>query len=249
MAQVRQSLAITVLLLGTPCLLERKYLKYSLCVGLACLFHVSAIFAFICIPLSLKFPKWLQLIFALFGFVLIRFPQLPIKFLLLLASFISGIYHDMIVNYLTSSRFGKNIELGSGLYFYAKQLLMLFIVLFHKTESDNDNLFLNSLIFSCIINDAALAFQMFGRLESYVGFYAIIGWTFLFDMRLLRSDKNLFFAVFMLFILFFSIPFCKARTKNGIDPLSKRRYQYQWLPYYNVFFHPEEAQYRKDWNQ
>lgn len=89
---------------------------------------------------------------------------------------------------------------------------------------------------------------MLDRLEPYIGFYAIIGWTHLLDIKFIKHDKNVFFIVFFIFIVFFSIPFCRERTHHGISKLTGRDAQYQYLPYYNVFFHPEGA-HRKDWGE
>lgn len=248
MAQIRQSLAIAILLFGTPYLVENKVLKYIFCIGIACLFHTTAIFAAVCIILRIRLPKILQIIFVLLGFILIRFQNLPIQFLSFLSKFIIAPYGNIIIAYLNSTHFGGNMQLGSGLFFYAKQLLALFIIVCYAPKTSFDYLAINSLILSCIIHDAAISFLMFERLEAYVGFYAIIGWTHLFDIALLKSNKNIFFAALFLFLLFFFFPFYKERTRSSISKVSGRLAQYSYIPYYNALIHPANA-YRKDWNE
>ena len=89
---------------------------------------------------------------------------------------------------------------------------------------------------------------MLGRLEPYIGFYAIIGWTRLLDIRLVRENKNIFFMTFLVFITFFTIPFYRELTHNGVSELTGRDSQYKYVPYYNVFFNPEGAK-LKDWGE
>ena len=248
MAQVRQSLAIAMLLLGSNYLIENKWVKYAACVFIATLFHITAVFALVCLLLKVHFPKFLQILLVLLGFILIRFPNITIQFLLLLSNFITGVYHDLIVGYLNSKKFGGGAELNSGLYFYAKQLLALFIILFYKPRSHLNIITVNALIFSVFIHNASISFAMLDRLEPYIGFYAIIGWTHLFDIEFIKKDKNVFFMTFFIFFIFFASSFYMARTRHGVSKLTGRDIQYQYLPYWNVFMHPENA-HRKDWGE
>ncbi|MDY2755081.1 MAG: hypothetical protein SOU88_01450, partial [Candidatus Treponema excrementipullorum] len=78
--------------------------------------------------------------------------------------------------------------------------------------------------------------------------YAITGFTRLFEIRLIKEWREIFCIVFCLFIFYFGIPFYVERTSHGISDLTGRDSQYQYLPYYSVFFHPEGF-YRKDWNE
>lgn len=248
MAQVRQSLAIAVLLFGSNYLIDGKRIKYAVCVLVAALFHMTAVFALVCLLLRLRIPKFLQIMGILLGFVLIRFPNLTIQFLLLLSNFVTGAYHDLIIGYLNSQKFGRGAELNSGLFFYAKQLLALLIIMFYKPRNNLDTIALNALILSCFIHNAAISFLMFDRLEPYVGFYAIIGWTRLLDIRLVKENKNIFFMVLIVFITFFAFSFYRNRTNHSVSKVTGRDLQYGYVPYYNVFFHPEGAK-RKDWNE
>ena len=241
MAQVRQSLAIAILLLGSNYLIENKWVKYTACVFIATLFHETAIFALFCILLKVHFPKFLQILLVLFGFILIRFPNVIIQFLLLLSNFITGVYHDLIITYLNSPKFGIRTVSTPGLYFYAKRFLALFIILFYKPRSRFDTITVNALIFSILINSMSRSFIVIGRLEYYIGFYAIIGWTHLLDIKFIKKNKNVFLMVFFTFILFFSYPFCKEYTHQVLSGRSD-----SYLPYWNVFVHPDGA-HRKDW--
>ena len=241
MAQVRQSLAIAILLLGSNYFIENKWVKYVACVFIATLFHLSAIFALFCILLKVHFPKFLQILLVLFNFIFICFPNIVIQFFLLLSNFTKGVYHDLIITYLNSLELGIRTVSTPGLYFYAKRFLALFIILFYKPRSRFDTITVNALIFSILINSMSRSFIVIGRLEYYIGFYAIIGWTHLLDIKFIKKNKNVFLMVFFTFILFFSYPFCKGYTHQVLSGRSDG-----YLPYWNVFVHPDGA-HRKDW--
>ena len=244
MAEVRQSLAIAILLLGSNYLIENKWVKYAACVFIATLFHITAIFALFCILLKVHFPKFLQILLVLLSLILIGCPNIVIQFLLLLSNFITGAYHDLIVYYVNSPQFRVSTVSIPGFYFYVKRFLALFIILFYKPRSRFDTITVNALIFSILFSSVSRSFVVLGRLENYIGFYAIIGWIHLLDIKFIKHDKNVFFMVFFTFILFFSYPFCKDMTHHVLSELSGRDSKY--LPYWNVFFHPEGA-HRKDW--
>ena len=125
---------------------------------------------------------------------------------------------------------------------------MLIIVLFYTPKTKQDVFFLNAMIASILMKNLSLGVFILSRIESYVGLYVIIGFTRLFEIRFVKEWREIFCVVFCLFIIYFAIPFYILRTSHGISELTGRDSQYQYIPYYNVFFHPDGF-YRKDWNE
>lgn len=248
MAQVRQSIAIGVLLFGTDFLLGRKWIKYCICVFIACLFHKTAVFALTFFLLCIDVPKYVRVLFVILGLILIQFPRITVDVLFFLSHFLPNNLHELVITYLNDAIFGGSTEFGTGLYFYSQSLLVLIIVLFYTPQTKQDVFFLNAMIASILIKNLSLGVFILSRIESYVGLYSIIGFTRLFEIRFVKEWRDIFCIVFCLFIFYFGIPFYAARTSHGISELTGRDSQYQYVPYYNVFFHPEGF-YRKDWSE
>lgn len=248
MAQVRQSIAIGVLLFGTDFLLDRKWIKYCICVFIACLFHKTAVFALTFFLLCIDVPKYVRVLFVILGLILIQFPRITVDVLFFLSQFLPNNLQEVVISYLSSEVFGGTTELGTGIYFYSRSLLVLIIILFYTPQTKQDVFFLNAMIAGILIKNLSLGVFILSRIESYVGLYSIIGFTRLFEIRFVKEWRDIFCIVFCLFIFYFGIPFYAARTSHGISELTGRDSQYQYIPYYNVFFHPDGF-YRKDWNE
>lgn len=248
MAQVRQSIAIGVLLFGTDFLLDRKWIKYCICIFIAALFHKTAVFALTFFLLCIDVPKYVRLLLIILGFITLQFPAMISEILLSVSYLFPDKLQEMIVSYLSSDTFGGRVELGSGVYFFSRQLLVLIIILLYTPQNKLDVFVLNALVLDVLLGNVGLIHSIMGRIESYVGLYAIIGFTKLFEIRFIKEWREIFCVVFGLFIIYFGIPFYIERTTHGISELTGRDSQYQYVPYYNVFFHPDGF-YRKDWNE
>jgi hypothetical protein len=91
--------------------------------------------------------------------------------------------------------------------------------------------------------------MMLDRLAPYYLIYGIAGYTFMFQsINFGRLKELLFMYVFMMQV-FFAAPVVKTVNSSGIAPLTGRSWQYSYVPYYNVLYHPPEAEFRKDWNE
>lgn len=247
MAQVRQSLAIAILLFGSNYLIENKWIKYTACVCIATLFHSSAVFAMICLLLRLRFPKILQISLFLISFLVVPFSHTIIQCMFWLANFIPGELGKLTSVYMNSS-FGIGTGRYLGLFFHTRQLLALLIIIFYKPKNTIDVIAMNALVFSCCILNISRFFWIIERLEPYVGFYAIIGLTRLFDIKFLKDNIKISFMALFLFITFFFSFFYRERMIHGVSKVNGQYVQGTYLPYWNVFFHPEGAT-RKDWNE
>lgn len=248
MAQIRQSLAIGVLLFGTRFLLDGRWIKYCICVFIAALFHKTAVFAFVFFLFCVDVPKYVWVLLISLSLMLMQFPGIIANGLLFLSQFLPNNLQEVVISYLGSEVFGGTTELGTGIYFYSQSLLVLVIILFYTPQTKQDIFFLNAMMASILMKNLSIGVFILSRIESYVGLYAIIGFTRLFEIRFVKEWREIFCIVFCLFIFYFGIPFYAARTSHGISELTGRDSQYQYIPYYNVFFHPDGF-YRKDWNE
>ena len=248
MSQVRQSLAIGVLLFGTGFLLDGKWIKYCICVFIASLFHKTAVFAFVFFLFCVDVSKFVWVLLIGLSLMLMQFPWIIANGLLFLSQFLPNNLQEVVISYLSSEVFGGTTELGTGIYFYSRSLLVLIIILFYTPQTKQDIFFLNAMMASILMKNLSIGVFILSRIESYVGLYAIIGFTRLFEIRFVKEWREIFCIVFCLFIFYFGIPFYAARTSHGISELTGRDSQYQYIPYYNVFFHPDGF-YRKDWNE
>ena len=246
MAQVRQSLAIAIILFGSKFLFEKKNILFVISVLIASLFHITALFSLTLFFLKIPFSRRIRLILFASSFILLKFPELIFLSIESLGK-VSKTIGSVSAHYLTGI-YAKGAGVSSGVYFYAKCFLVLIILIFYKPKTVIDNFAMNALVFSNFLNVGTLCFVIIERLESYIGLYAILGYVKFFEISFLSKNKNIFYMTFFLFILFFSLPFVKDRLSTGINR-NGRSAQYQYIPYYNVFMHPENANLRKDWNE
>lgn len=92
------------------------------------------------------------------------------------------------------------IDLGTGIYFHSQSLLVLLVVLFYTPQTKQGVFFLSAMIISVFMQNLSLIVFMLARIESYVGLYAVIGFTRLFEVRSVKEYQEAFYTVFCLFI-------------------------------------------------
>ena len=248
MSQVRQSLAIAILLFGSGFLFDKKYFQWCIVVFLASLFHFTALVAVAFVCLHVKLSNKMKILLCCVPIIIWVYPDVVFYFFETIAK-IPGKFGELVTNYLNLEQFNKGAKLNSGLYFFSKILLSIFIIISVKPKTTNENVFLNSLLVSMLLGSCVVVFKMVSRLESYVGLFAIIGWSNFFQVDFIKNSKHVFFMIFFLFVIFFSIPFIRGKLDTSISELTGRESQYGYIPYYNVFLHPADANQRKDWNQ
>ncbi len=248
MSQVRQSIAVSLIILGTKYIYKRDLKRYLVVLIFAILFHSSAIIAlslyFLFVPTKL-FLKIFLLLVSVFFLFNTNFIGDCLSFSV---GFIPGRIGDIMEKYVRSDLFNIKTELGSGMYFYTKFFLVAFIVIFYTPESITDHFAINCMLISCLITSMSLGFSYISRIECYFGFISIFGWLKILNIHFLLKNKSIFFIVYFLIIIFFSIPYISARTATGKNRWGQPM-QYTYIPYYNLFYHPESASLRKDWNE
>lgn len=158
---LRQSLAMVIILNSLKYVLERKKLKYFLCVGVASMFHITAL---ICI-LIYFFPK---IKISITNFVI-----------LLIGSFVfMRIFGQQLLAYsilMTKESYSDIVESGQG---YGMLLLLIFVtscgLFISKIESEEDRLFVHLMIIACCLQFFATQFSLLARIVSYFGVAMII---------------------------------------------------------------------------
>ncbi len=247
MAQVRQSLAVSVILYGTRYLMQKKWIKWILAVAVASLFHVTAAVALFAVLLHFKQTGRSRLTVCLLGLLVTMFPSAINAALWKVSTFIPGKIGELLISYLNSPTFSHGKDLSSGLYFYAQHFLYILILLFFKPQTKTEDIMLNALCLVMLITDFSVAFFVLERLSYYFGFYTIVGWTYFFKIKWIKANKSLYFIFLMMFIIFFLSPSIKKWTATEtISELTGRPSNYQYVPYWNVFNHPDGA-FRFDW--
>lgn len=157
---LRQSLAMVIILNSLKYVLERKKLKYFFSVGLASLFHMTAL---VCV-LIYFFPK---LKISITNFVI----------LLLVSFVIVRVFGQELLAYmlLTKESYIGLVESGQG---YAMLLLLTFVtscgLLISKIESEEDRLFVHLMIIACCLQFFATQFSLLARIVSYFAVAMII---------------------------------------------------------------------------
>lgn len=248
MAQVRQSIAVAVILFGYEYIINRSLGKFLCIVMLACLFHISAIFAFPLYFLTKKVPKFilitLILIFQIFYFVpettayIVKFflPYMPERL-----EKIGNIYVRHIL-------YGDKVQFNTGIYYIASVLLSIFVIYFANYKDEKKSFLLNALAISMIIGALSTSMSILGRFKSYYLVYAIAAYPLILNLKFTRiASKSSSLIIMLLIFCFCYIPFHRRLTSEQIDSLTKRPMNYSWNPYYNVIHHPQEAEKRKDW--
>lgn len=250
MAQVRQSIAVAVILFGYEYIINRSLGKFLCIVMLACLFHISAIFAFPLYFLTKKVPKFilitLILIFQIFYFVpettayIVKFflPYMPERL-----EKIGNIYVRHIL-------YGDKVQFNTGIYYIASVLLSIFVIYFANCKDEKKSFLLNALAISMIIGALSTSMSILGRFKAYYLIFAIMAYPLVFELKISKVAKKASSLVLTLLLsIFFYIPLHQRLTSEAISPLTGYKESHTWNPYYNVICHPNEAEERKEWNK
>ncbi|GHT57247.1 hypothetical protein FACS18945_1050 [Bacteroidia bacterium] len=172
-------------------------------------------------------------------------PELIKSIVLFIAPYLPDRLSHNAVMYMTSY-FAKRTEFGTGLFYLGQMMLSIFVVVFIKPKDDKAAFFLNTLAVFVIIKGFAIGLEIIGRLEPYYLVYAIIAYTYLFDIQFKRL-KSVYVICACVLLLFFAAPYIRGIMKTDTDALTGRPANYAIVPYYNVLSHPPEATTRKDW--
>jgi hypothetical protein len=101
-----------------------------------------------------------------------------------------------------------------------------------------------------MIKSISLSFPVLERFMVYYFVFGVLTFSYVLDLKIQNIKQQIVRAgMALLLFVFFLAPCFKILLSTEINKLTKRANNYGWVPYYNVISYPEEALYRKDWNQ
>jgi hypothetical protein len=250
MAEVRQSIALAIIILFADYIFDRKLVHFFLIVFIAMLFHKSAIIALPLYCLYKNYGKILPISLILFANIFFFFPGALATVMAPITPFLPGGLSEKTTEYINHSFYGSGAQLNTGLYYLTQLAFILFVIIVVKTKDKKTAFFLNSLSVVAIIKAFSINITVFERLEPYYLIFGLIAITHIWDLDLKfikTKISKLIIAVFV--VLFLMIPNVKTLITTRIFELSGRPGNYGMVPYYNCIIHPEEASQRLDWWQ
>jgi len=247
MSQVRQSIALAIIVYATPYIFDRKPIRFLIAIVAASFFHISAVVAIPLYFLYKNYGKIVPVILMLVAQVFFFFPEIIEKIVSFLAPYLPGRLSVLAKIYL-DTYFNRQAEFSTGLFYLGQMILSVFTVIFVNPRDKKESFFINTLVIYVILRGFTIGMEILGRLEPYFLVYALIAYTYLFDVRIKRL-RSVYLITACFLLLFFAAPFVRQVHRTDIDPLTQRPMNYSLVPYYNVFWHPPEAKSRKDWNQ
>lgn len=249
MAQIRQSIAIAIIMLFSNFIFERKFFRFLLGILIASFFHSSAVAAIPLYFLYRNYSKILLISLILVANVFYFYPDLLRIIVIQIIPLLPDIISEKAAYYMKTI-FAEKAEFNTGLYYLIQLAVILFSVLFVKTEDKKKAFFVNSLVMFAIIKSFSISIFILSRLESYYLIYGLIAFTYIWDVKIRgvqQSTSRLLLVV--IFLLFFFISPVRLLLNTKESKLTGRAGNYGVVPYYNCISHPEEAKLRKDWDE
>ncbi|MDD5790353.1 MAG: EpsG family protein [Spirochaetia bacterium] len=242
MAQTRQLIAMSILILGTRNLQKLSIWKWFIFVIIACQFHITALFAFPLYFTNKKVIKTRTAFILLFGYFFINFFSLNFingvfKLLSLpIFSFLPQRLLQLVYVYTHLTEYGKQADYSSGIGFLVTAVIIIFlIILYHNSdyETKKKSCFLNFFLI-LFFNGLGRNFDQFVRFGYY---YSICG--FGISAYGLFFKKNSFYKKFewiqpvanFLIISFFILSFFKVYYLPNNGKILIKSY----LPWKNFF--------------
>lgn len=203
----RQMIAISIVLLGTKYIWERKLIKYLITVGIAMTFHTTAI---IVLPLywicRIKLENKLKWIFA--GEVICFFfaralVLLAVRLVPMYSGYVSGIY---------------DVQGGSYAMLILLNIVMIAGFILEKNKENRENLTLrmsvNAVVIAVFLQIVGYSMGIFGRIVPYYSIYLIILIPFLLN----RYFRKNIVSVHVMGVVVLVALFCFFTVGSVIDP-------------------------------
>jgi hypothetical protein len=249
MAQVRQSIALSIVLLSTNYIFKKDFIKFSIMIVLACMFHISAIVAISLYFLNVKWSKSVSLLIILISQIFYFFPDIVLKSLDIVVPFMPERIGHLAQSYL-NSLFAKKAQFNTGLFYIGTVLISSASVLLPDEKDEKYCFFSNSLVVAVFIMAMSNAMMILARFQSYFYVYGIVCIANLLNIKIKNIQSNSFRLILVMsLILFFSYRSISVIINNNISKITQRAENYALVPYYNLISHPEEAKERLDWYQ
>lgn len=246
MAQIRQSIALAIILLGSPYIFERDLPKFTLIIVLASMFHITSIVALLLYFLYGKSNKAVLMFILLCTQFFIFCPNIIIETI----NFISCVLPDRLerlVHVYTSSLYARRSEYGIGVLYFVSLALCFFVIYSAIIKDGYNGFFLNALVFSYVLIAISNSVLILGRFQSYFHVFGLVAIVNLLDLKIKNVSTQLskFVVVCMLCALFI-YPLCSFLTTKNVDVITGKCFSSSFVPYYNLIKHPAEADYREE---
>lgn len=195
---LRQGMALVILLLGFKYIREEKFLKFSIVVLIAYLFHNTAIIALIVyiiyLVIAYKNNNWLKLSVIYVGSVIfiLSFEQIS-QFLLN-----AGILNTRYAMYINS----ENSAVGKSYIFYL--FLLLICTLSIKKAKDATFYFFEVLTFICILFSILVRIPYLFRVIDYFSIYLCLGIPYIFEKKSRIVLNGINFRPLIMYVLLIS---------------------------------------------
>lgn len=247
-AQIRQQIAISILILGIKFLINKMFFKWCLVVIIASCFHISAVFCIFLYILTFRVNKNFLLILAIGSFFI---SQNTIVFLL--QNFMPFFPEKLVVisdRYIRFIAIDKGTTHNTGIYFFSFQFLLFILIILYKPIKDKtlSLIILNSLICFIIFKNMSFYLRVMERLLPYIYIFSIVSISSIFSYRFFNKYKIIRFICVSLCIPYFLFPviysvILQDQRANAVIS-SKESY----IPYFNLLLDHDKKINRIDWN-
>ncbi len=250
MAQVRQSIALAILLFGYEHILNKSFGKFMTVVIMACLFHISAIVALPMYFMTRKIPNYILIILILFFQIFYFVPGTAAHIVKIFLPYMPGRLEEIGHLYLNHVLYGSKVQFNTGMYYIASVLLSTIVIYFNKDKNSERSFWLNSLAVAMIIGALSSSIPIIGRFKAYYLIFALGAYQLIFNLKISKiTHKTTSLIIMLLLFCFFFIPLHRKLTSTDIDAVTGFPMNHTWNPYYNVVSHPEDVEYRKEYNK
>jgi hypothetical protein len=248
MGAVRHSIAVTIVVLSIKFIFNRKFLSFLLVILLASCFHISAIFAIPLYFLNRRFNKILLIVMMILSILISSKTRiLLITFISLIGPFLPGRMSYLAKVYLNSDLIYFSAIRSISTYSYVLTIMAIILLLVvDRNKEDKKYFFLNTLIIAIIIQNITTEFLALSRIAEFYSFFNIITYTYFFKIINFKKSVGMFPFYACCILAFISYPYISFYKNSKIYDITGRPMNYTHVPYYNILYHPYEAQYRKD---
>jgi hypothetical protein len=245
MGQIRQSIAMAILLISIKYIFEKKLFRFILIIIAASMFHISAIIFLPIYFFNCKYNRTLSVTALLFSPLLYYAGDIVNNFILSQAQNMPNRLFFLTTRYLSDSIYIGSSKFNTGLYYLSKIIVSTFLLATISTKNKQTHFFLNALVFSIIVQGIAKGFFIINRFTSYFTLFDIIAYTYLFKLVNFRKYRDFVFLYCFCILLFFIFPPVRSFTvdKDKIGPEGPG-FLGTFIPYYNVLYHPPAADLR-----
>jgi hypothetical protein len=247
MAQMRQSIAVAIIALGTKYIFRRELPQFLVIIALAAAFHISAVLALPLYFMTAHFNKPLSILMVICSLIFYIKGGIVLAIMSLVGPLLPGRLSFIVIRYLESQHYAGQAEFSTGIYFIANLTLTLFLLACVKVKHNDVRMsfFMNTIAVSAVINNVSTGMIIIDRLRAYYLIYGIIGYTWIFKIISFKRLKEVFVLYVCLILAFFTVPYIRSRMDNSISSTTGKPMNYSFIPYYNALYHPVSAEYRK----